>query len=61
MSPLLALLEEGHHDVQLNADDKDRLITWMDTYAQRAGSYSRDQEEELRRLRDEWAPFLTRP
>jgi hypothetical protein len=29
----------------------DRLVTWIDTYAQRSGSFSPEQEEELRELR----------
>ena len=52
-SPLLALLcaPAGHHGVCLDAGDRERLVTWMDTYAQRLGSYSAEQETELRRLR----------
>jgi hypothetical protein len=30
----------------------------MDTYAHRQGSFSSEQEEELRRLRKEWAALL---
>jgi cytochrome c553 len=59
-SKLLALLREGngHEGVKLTADEWDRLITWMDTYAQRQGSFSEQQEDDLRRLRDEWADLL---
>ncbi|MFH1268810.1 MAG: discoidin domain-containing protein [Planctomycetota bacterium] len=57
-SPLLALLAEGHYDVELEPGDRQRLITWMDTYAQRLGSFSEGQEERLRRLRREMASVL---
>ena len=59
-SALLALLEEGegHHDVRLDADDLERLVTWMDTYAQRQGSFSDDQEDRLRELRADMAALL---
>ena len=52
-SKLLELLshDDGHHDVHLEADDLARLVAWMDTYAQRLGSYSERQEEQLRSLR----------
>ena len=58
-SPLLAMLRQGHHGVRLSADDLTRLVTWMDTYAQRSGSFSADQEERLRRLRVKVAALLT--
>jgi hypothetical protein len=35
-----------------------RLITWMDTYAQRSGSFSDEQEELLVELREDCAEFL---
>ena len=57
-SPLLALLAKRHYNVELAPDDRQRLITWMDTYAQRLGSFSEDQEEQLRRLRDQMASIL---
>ena len=48
-SRLLQVLRQGkqHKNVHLNADDMDRLVTWMDTYAQKLGSFSKQQEEEL--------------
>jgi hypothetical protein len=48
-SRLLQVLRDGwqHEDVHLSRDDLDRLITWMDTYAQRLGSFSEQQEKEL--------------
>jgi hypothetical protein len=61
-SKLLALLRDGdgHHGVRLTDDDWDRLVTWMDTYAHRLGSFSEEQERELSRLRDEWSDLLER-
>jgi hypothetical protein len=59
-SKLLALLrdESGHHDVKLDPAEWDRLVTWMDTYAHILGSFSPQQEEQLRRLREQWADLL---
>ncbi len=57
-SPLTELLAEGHHEVKLDAAELERLIIWMDTYAQRAGSFSAEQEQRLRELRKQWAPLL---
>ena len=59
-SKLLALLTsgDGHEGVHLEADSLDRLVTWMDTYAQRLGSFSDGQEEQLRELRRRMAPLL---
>ncbi len=51
MNPGLKLLRQGHYDVKLGPGDWDRLITWMDTLGQRSGSFSPQQEGELRRLR----------
>ena len=34
----------------LGEDDLERLVTWMDTYAQRSGSYGPDQERLARGL-----------
>jgi len=61
-SPLLALLltEGGHHEVELAPEDLERLILWMDTYAQRAGSFDAAQEEGLLELRREVAGLLAR-
>ncbi|HUT31505.1 MAG TPA: hypothetical protein VMX13_17065 [Sedimentisphaerales bacterium] len=61
MSKLLAMLkrEGGHEHVELDDDSFNRLVTWMDTYAQRQGSFSADQEQQLRRLRERLSPILT--
>ncbi len=58
-SRLLALLRDGHEGVRLDADDLDRLATWMDTYAQRIGHFSDEQEEALRQLRHDLAEMRT--
>ena len=59
-TPLVALLDRGHYEVQLTADDTDRLLTWLDTYGQVRGSFSPEQEERLRQLRQSLQPLLTR-
>ena len=59
-SKLLDILANGkeHKDLQLNDDDFNRLVTWMDVYAQRLGSFSEHQEEQLRELRQKMMPLL---
>jgi len=59
-SKLLALLTGagGHEGIRLDAGSFDRLATWMDVYAQKQGSFSEGQEQELRELRRQWAPIL---
>ena len=59
-SALLALLDapRGHYDVRLDADSRARLLTWMDTYAQRTGSFGDDQERALIELRQACAAIL---
>ena len=60
-SKLLALLtaKGGHEGVQLDADSFDRLVTWMDVYAQELGSFSPEQEQQLYALRQKMLPLLT--
>jgi len=62
-SPILAMLtsKKGHHDVRLDAEALERLITWMDTYAQRRGSFSEEQERRLMALRKQWVDLLLAP
>jgi hypothetical protein len=59
-SALLALLETspGHYDVQLDADSRERWLTWLDTYAQRLGHFDDTQERELIELRLRSAELL---
>ena len=49
-----------HQTVALSQDDRTRLFTWMDTYAQRQGSFSPDQEQELEQLKQSLASLLER-
>jgi len=57
-SPLLAHLRKGHKDVKLDPDAWERLITWMDTYAQRQGHFSPEQEAALAAFRQRAAALL---
>ena len=59
-SAILAKITDpkGHHGVKLDAESLERLITWMDTYAQRSGSFSADQERRLEALRRRHAEML---
>ena len=61
-SALLALLSApaGHYGVQLDADARERLVTWLDVYAPCLGSFSADQEERLVRLREDMAGIVGR-
>ncbi|MHC4406409.1 MAG: HzsA-related protein, partial [Planctomycetota bacterium] len=59
-SALLKLLADGHYEVELGRADRQRLITWIDTYAQRLGSFDSGQEERLRQLRRQMASMLAR-
>jgi len=59
-SKLLALLtkQPGHQGVRLDSDSFNRLVTWMDTYAQRQGSFSPEQEQQLHQLKEKMASLL---
>jgi len=59
-SKLMPLLtdEKGHEGVKLDAESIRRLAVWMDTYAHRQGSFSDQQDEELRKLRREMVDLL---
>ncbi len=50
-SRLVALLAPGHQDVEIDGDGWDRLLTWLDTCAQRVGYFSEDQEDEIDEFR----------
>ena len=39
-SPLIELLEQDHHGIQLSVDEMDRLITWIDLNTNYYGSYA---------------------
>ncbi|MBI3853939.1 MAG: discoidin domain-containing protein [Verrucomicrobia bacterium] len=51
----------GHAGVKLDRANLDRFVTWMDTYAQRTGTFSPEQEQELEHLRRAWAELLIEP
>ena len=46
-SRLWHLVDQGHQGIQLDAESRQRLLTWLDTYAHRQGSFSDQQEREL--------------
>jgi hypothetical protein len=50
-SSLLAHLKSGHKKIELSAEDMERLLTWMDTYAQIQGHFSDEQEKRLAAMR----------
>jgi hypothetical protein len=60
-SKLLRLLTgtEAHYDARLDAQEQERLTIWMDTYAYRVGSFSSEQEEQLRQFRQQVAHLLS--
>jgi hypothetical protein len=49
---------KGHESLQLSVDDFNRLVTWMDVYAHRLGSFSQQQEQQLLDLRRKMTPLL---
>ncbi|MHC4084092.1 MAG: HzsA-related protein [Planctomycetota bacterium] len=59
-SKLLTILtdEKSHEGVRLDSDSFNRLVTWIDTYAQRQGAFSERQEQELVNFRMQIAAML---
>jgi hypothetical protein len=59
-SKLMGLLtaEKGHEGVRLDAVARYRLAVWMDTYAQVQGSFSKQQEDDLRQFRQKMAGLI---
>jgi cytochrome c553 len=51
----------GHYGVKLDHCGLDRFVVWMDTYAQRQGSFSEDQEKRLEELWTRIAGMLVPP
>jgi len=49
---------KDHYGVELNAEERERLIIWLDTYAQRSGSFSARQEKDLLDLRKQHAEMF---
>jgi len=60
ISPVLRKLFEpsGHHGVALDSDSFNRIVTWLDTYGQRVGSFSEEQERQLVALREQHKDLL---
>jgi hypothetical protein len=50
-SSLMQMLLKGHHEVQLDSGDVERLVTWMDANALFYGTF--DPEDQARQLRGE--------
>jgi len=59
-SALLAVLSApgGHYGVKLTRAELDRFTTWLDTYGQRLGSFSDEQEQSLLKLKQSCAALL---
>jgi len=47
-----------HREVQLHTEARERLLTWLDTYAQRLGHFSDEQEAKLIEFRRKCAELL---
>ncbi len=61
-SSLLAYLErDPTHQPLLDAKARERLMTWLDIYGQRLGSFSEAQERELVALRESLGSILEEP
>ncbi|MHC4215236.1 MAG: HzsA-related protein, partial [Planctomycetota bacterium] len=60
-SKLLKMLtdEKRHQNIKLDPESYNRLVTWMDVYAQRQGHFSIQQEQQLIAYRKQLAPILT--
>ena len=58
VNPLWKLLDQGHYDVSLDSNERLRLISWMDTYGQRLGSFNSAQEDHLRQLKARMTSIL---
>ena len=59
-SALLRWLDDHNRPcgLALDPDGRERLLTWMDTYAQRLGQFSDEQERALTELRQAYAALL---
>lgn len=52
-SELIQILEKGHHDVKLSAEDWDRLVTWIDMNVQAYGTWSQQPQYDKTRVEAE--------
>lgn len=50
--------EKPHGNKKLDSESLERLATWLDTYAQKSGHFSPEQEQQLIKLRSELATLL---
>ncbi|MGD0093686.1 MAG: discoidin domain-containing protein [Planctomycetota bacterium] len=57
---LAVIADKAHESVKLDPESFDRLVTWMDVYAQLRGHYSDKQEQELVELRQKLAGLFTK-
>ena len=59
-TPLLKAIRtvKAHEGLHLSVAEMQRLTAWMDTYAQRLGSFGEEQEKQLLLLRGRWASLL---
>ncbi len=57
-SKLLRRILSNNPPFRSDPDALERLQTWMDTYAQRLGHFSDQQEAQLIQLRHQWQPLL---
>jgi len=58
-SVLLGYLErDALHAPLLSANDRERLVTWLDVYGQRVGSFSDQQEQQLAELKARLSALL---
>ncbi len=48
----------GHHDIKLDSDSMERLITWLDNYGQKLGSFDEKQEQQLIELKQKYKHLL---
>jgi cytochrome c553 len=51
--------EKPHGGERLDSESRRRLATWMDVYAQAQGHFSKEQEDQLRQLRRDYATLLS--
>ena len=59
-SRLMAIIstENRHFGIKLTQEDFSRIVTWMDVYAHRQGSFSIEQEVQLAKFKTEMAAIL---
>jgi hypothetical protein len=58
-NPMVQLIKQNHYDVALATEDWQCLFTWLDTYGQKQGSFSEDQDNRLVQLRSRMKTLLS--